>query len=120
MAAFFAFLALTAYAQGIGSIAGRGSDPLPVAIWQLVIGTTALATAVASWTGRAWAPWSALAYGVITGSLVAALEPLLGLEASARGGLWFGALATVAVGAACAWYLRRATAPAKVGDGSTT
>jgi hypothetical protein len=107
VALLFAALAANAYAQVVRSLLGLDDEPTILLLLQCASGTAAAAAAVGSWRERAWAPWAAALYGVITGAMIAALGPILDLDADARGGLWAGAAVLLALGGGCAWYLRR-------------
>ena len=114
LAVIFALLALNAFAQVAVALAGGSGDPPPLVWLQALVGAVASAAGWGSWAGARWAPWAALAYGLVTAGMLLALEPLLGLGPDARGGLRLGAAAVFTFGAWAAWYLRRPLSPAPV------
>jgi hypothetical protein len=83
------------------------NDPPALVALQTLVGATGAAAAWGSWTGARWATAAALLYGVATAGLLAALTPILGLPADARGGLLRAAAGVLVFAAAAAWYLRR-------------
>ena len=103
----FALLALNAWAQVALVVLGRSDDPPLLTAWQTLVGAAGAAAAWGSWTAARWAPAAAATYGVVTAGMVIALEPMLALEADARGGLWVGAAVVFALGVGSAWYLHR-------------
>ena len=114
MAVFFGLIAINPWTQAIPELVRTGDDPIGLTLLQLASAISATAAAVGSWRMARWAPWAALAYGVITGAMVAALGPLLALPPEARPGLIGSGVGIAVVGAACAWYLRRATVRASI------
>ena len=109
-ALIFALLALNAWVQVVLTALGRSDDPAALLALQVLSGAAAAAAAVGIWRGARWAPGAALSYGVVTGCMIAALEPILGLEREARTGLWMGAVIVLLFSAGSAWYLRRSAA----------
>ena len=109
-AIIFALLGLNAWAQVLLTVAGRTGDPPALFILQFLSGAAAAAAAAGIWKGARWAPVAALGYGIITACMIAALEPILGLEREARTGLWIGAVMVLLFSALSAWYLRRSAA----------
>lgn len=107
LAVVFALLALNALAQVALVPLGSSDDPPPLTALQALIAAAGGAAAWGSWTGARWAPAAALLYGVVTAGMLAALEPLLALDAEARGGLLTGAAAVLLLALSAAWYLRR-------------
>jgi hypothetical protein len=107
LAIVFALLALNAWAQVVLVPLGRVNDPPALVALQTLVGATGAAAAWGSWTGARWATAAALLYGVATAGLLAALTPILGLPADARGGLLRAAAGVLVFAAAAAWYLRR-------------
>jgi peptidoglycan/LPS O-acetylase OafA/YrhL len=118
LAVAFALLAANAWAQVALVALGHSDDPGALTTLQALIGLSAVAAAWGSWAGRRWAPGAAVAYGLITGGMIASLGPLLDLEPDARGGLWVGGAAVLVLAIGCAWYLRRTTreVPAEAGS----
>jgi hypothetical protein len=107
LAAVFALLALNALVQAALVPLGHSDDPPALTALQAVVGAAAVAAAWGSWTGTRWAPWAALLYGLVTAGMLAALGPLVALDADARRGVWIGAAVMLAFGLWAAWYLRR-------------
>jgi hypothetical protein len=102
----FGLLALNACGQVL-LVALRSSDEPPtLTVLKTGIGLTAAATAWASWRRARWAPAAAIAYGVITASMLAALPSLLRLPADARLGIWTGGAAAMLFALLCAAYFR--------------
>lgn len=112
LAVVFWILALNAFAQVLLRLGGGSSDPAPLVGLQVLIGAAATAAGWGSWAARRWAPWAALAHGLVTAGMLLALMPLLDLGREARGGLWTGAAAVLLFDGWAAWYLRRRRPPA--------
>ena len=109
-AVIFALLALNAWAQVLLTAIGRSDDPAALFTLQFLSGAAAAAAAAGIWRNARWAPAAALAYGVITGCMIVALESILDLGRDARNGLVVGAAMVVLFAALSAWYLRRSVA----------
>jgi lysozyme family protein len=107
LALVFAFFGINAFAQAVSVPLGDSSDPVVLAVLQTLVGAAGLATAFGSWTGRRWAPIAALAYGVITGGMIASLGLILALPKDEWPGLYAGGASVLTVGLVSAWYLRR-------------
>ena len=112
LAVVFALLALNALAQLALVALGHSDDPPTLIVLQTLVGMLAAAAARGSWAGAQWAPWAALAYGLVTAGMLVALVPLLELGRDARGGIWFGAACVLVFALWAAWYLRRSVARA--------
>lgn len=110
LAGAFALLALNAWAQALLAVVGRQSDPAPLIALQALVGAAAAAAAWGSWTAARWAPLAALAYGIATAGMLAALPSLLALPADAWAGLWTGMAGVLVFAAVAAWRLRRLAA----------
>lgn len=107
LAVLFALFGLNALVQVAMVLVGRSDDPAMLSALQTLVGVAGLAAALGSWRGDRWAPFAAVAYGVITGTMVASLGPLLQLEVEARPGLYVGGASVLGFGFVAAWYLRR-------------
>lgn len=103
---------LNALVQVPHSIPGWGNDPVLLSALQALCAAAGLGAGVGAWRGRPWAWVPALLYGAVTGAMIASLGRLLDLDADARAALPASGAAVFVVGAAMAWYLRRAIAPA--------
>lgn len=110
LAVLFALFGLNALAQVVLVLAGRSDDPAALSALQTLVGASGLAAALGSWRGDRWAPLAAVGYGVMTGTMVASLGPLLELDAEARPGLYVGGASVLGFGLFAAWYLRRSLA----------
>jgi len=104
----FALVALNAGLQVLLAQLGRSDAPETLVLWQGASAIAAVAAAWGSWSGARWAPGAALGYGVVAGAMLAALPMLLGLEPSARGGVWAGSALLLLFGVGAARHLRRA------------
>lgn len=100
--AIFVLLALNAVVETFWS-----SGPIALRMLQALMGVIAAATAWGAWSGARWAATSASGYGFVTAGMLVALEPMLGLPAESRTGLWAGAGLVLLFSLACAWFLRR-------------
>ena len=109
LAGLFALLASNGLWQSIPELFGANDDPLSLTLLQLGSGITALVAAIGSWRGARWAPWASIAWGVVNGTLLAALGPILDLPPEARPTLVGIAAGILLCGLAFAWYLHRAT-----------
>lgn len=105
---------LNALVQVPRFVPGWGNDPVLLSALQALGAASGLSAGIAAWRGRAWAWVPALLYGAITGAMIASLGPLLDLDAEARAALPKSGAAVFALGAAMAWYLRRAISPARL------
>lgn len=109
IAAIFVLLTLNAVKEAFWS-----DGPPTLRILQGLMSAIAVATAWGAWSGARWSSASATLYGFVTAGMLVALEPMLGLPADARGGLWTGAGVVLLFSLACAWFLRRLTRRATV------
>jgi hypothetical protein len=107
LAVVFVLFALNAWMQVVLVPLGRSGDPPALTLLQSVVGTAAAIAAWGSWRGTRWAPWAALAYGIVTAGMLAVLGPLLELPMDARRGIWWGAAVMLLFGGFAAWYLQR-------------
>jgi len=110
LALVFAILGGGAWAQAFINLFGK--EPRALGVFHLLLAITGSAAAVGSWTMARWAPIAALLYGAATVGLLMSLTPILGLEASAKSGLYTGAAVVFLF---CVWaaeYLRRSWARA--------
>ena len=103
----FAFLAASAWWQSANTLRGPTDGPIILMVWQAAVGACGAAAAWGSFKATGWSPVAALAYGVVTASMIIALGPILDLEAAAMKGLWLGAAVILAFGLASALFLRR-------------
>jgi hypothetical protein len=82
----FGLLTLNAWGQVLLKVLSRSDDP-PMLTWlQVGIGLTGAATAWGSWSRARWAWGSAIAYGVMSASMLTTLPSLLRLPPEARPG----------------------------------
>lgn len=102
-----AFLCLNAWIQTVMRLFGTNDDPAALVTWQLLSGAAAAVAAVGAWRLSRWAPAAATAYGLITGTMIIRLGPILDLDPAERSGLIVGAGAVLLTGAGIALYLRR-------------
>ena len=103
------FVILTANGlwQGVGGLLGPSREPFPLPLLQLASGISALVTAIGAWRRARWSSLASVAYGAITGAMLAALPYILGLAADERMGLWSSAAIVLLFGVAAGWYLHR-------------
>ena len=106
LSVIFGLLALTALGQVLLVALGGSDEPGTLIVLKMGIGLTAAATAWGSWRRARWTSGAAIAYGVITASMLAALPSLLGLPADARFGIWTGGAAAMLFALLCAAYFR--------------
>jgi hypothetical protein len=107
LAVVFVLFALNALGQVVAVPLGHSDDPPMLTALQAAIGLAGLLAAWGTWTAARWAPVAAIAYGVVTASMLVALPMLLGLPPEARNGIWSGAAAAFVFSVWSAWYLRR-------------
>lgn len=107
IAVILVLLCVNAIIQAIGTLIGWNNDPPLLTAFQFAAGGSALCAAVGTWRRERWAPAMAVAYGIITGIMIASLGPLLELDEQARAGLPLGAAIVVLIGGALAWGIRR-------------
>jgi hypothetical protein len=104
-------LGLNALAQVPQFLPGWGDDPPLLSLQQAAVGVAGLAAGYGAWRGRAWA-WRVTAlWAVLTGILIMSLPALLALPPESVNGIRAGAAVVIAIGAGCAWYLRRLSQP---------
>jgi len=103
----FLILAANALIQVVFRLLDRSTDPLTLSIWQAAIGVVALAAAHGAWHRSSWGPAVAVLYGIVTGTMIAMLGPMIDLPEDAQRGLWMSAAIVLLVGIALGWYLRR-------------
>lgn len=106
---FFLLLCGNAWGQVVIHLQPTSAEPPLLTLLQTGSGALALAVALGAWRMRARSAPIAVAYGAFTGGMIAALGPILALDADERAGLPLGAAAVLLVSLALAWYLRRAT-----------
>ena len=86
----------------------KSAEALPgVFAFQTAIGVLAFAACIGVWRRKPWAIRGILAWGVVTATFVALLQPLLNLDPSARAGLYGGSAAILSVAALLAWLTQR-------------
>jgi hypothetical protein len=106
VAVVFLLLAANALGQVGFRALGRSSDSLTLSVWQAMIGLVALAAAHGAWHRSNWGPAAAVLYGVVTGTMIALLGPMLDLPEEARRGLWMSGAIVLLIGISLGWYLR--------------
>lgn len=104
-----ALLCLNAWAQVLRSLVGGDDNPPLLIAWQALSGAAALTAAVGAWRVRRWAPAATVLYGLVTGSMISMLEPILDLGAEARPGLLTGGLVVMCGSLVLAWVVGRAS-----------
>lgn len=113
LAVVFALLALSAAMEAVRGALQPHDEPPPLSVMQAIVATLAALSAVGAWRLTRWGAWTALAYGLVAGGMIASLGRLLDLDAEARRGLWTGAAAVILFGVWAWWYLRRAVRRAR-------
>ena len=103
----YALLALNAWAQVALALRGDLSDPPILIALQSLIGIAGAAAVWGIWAGARWAPYAVVIHGLITATMLVALDPILGLGANARSGLFLAAAAVLVWTLLFAWYLKR-------------
>lgn len=103
-----ALLCLNAWSQVFRSLVGWDDNPPLLIALQTLSGAAALVAAIGAWRIRPWAPAATVLYGLVTGTMIGMLQPILGLELEARAGLATGALVVVCFSLLLAWGVRRA------------
>ena len=103
----FAILAVNAWGQVVQAAQGNSSDSPALVALQGAIGLTAALTAWGGWRVALWTWKAAIAYGVVTACMLAALPFLLGLAAEERSGIWTGAAAILVFSLLCARFFHR-------------
>lgn len=101
-----ALLCLNAWTQVFRSLVGWDDNPPLLIALQTLSGTIACAAAVGAWRRRPWAPAAAVLYGLVTGTMIRMLGPILDLEPDARRGLTVSALVVVCLALLLAWAVR--------------
>jgi len=107
LAVLFVFLGLNALGQAAAKVTGDSDDPVILTVLQTLVGACGLAAAVGCWRAARWTPLAALAYGVVTGGMVASLGPMLDLDPEARRGVVMGGVSILVFSVAIAWWVRR-------------
>lgn len=107
LALIYGLLALNAWAQVLLALRGELSDPPVLIGLQSLIGIAGAAAAWGSWTGARWAAYAVVTHGLITATMLASLDPILGLGADARSSLFIAAAVVLAWSFLFAWYLNR-------------
>ncbi len=102
-------LCVNSWVQVARDLLDVDSNPRALVALQLCSGAIALTAAIGSWLRRAWAPAATVLYGVVTGTMILAVGPLVGLSAEERRALPLGAGIVLAMALALAWYLRTIT-----------
>ena len=111
VAGVFLLLSLNALVQVAMHLMSMNTDPVALALLQLLTGSAALAAAVTTWrrSGSAWI-W-ALVYGATALLLLGSLGPILDLESDEVRGIWIGGGVLAALSVVASWYLRHKTRP---------
>ena len=93
LTAIFGVLAVIDLTQVLLALLGRSDNPAALIALNCGTGATAAATCLGSWRRKRWTPIAAVAYGVLTTTLLLALPSLIDLPVDARAGLRTGAVA---------------------------
>ncbi len=102
-----ALLCLNAWMQVFRSLVAWDDNPPLLIAWQALSGAAALTAAVGAWRLRRWAPAATVLYGLVTGTMISMLEPMLDLGAEARPGLLTGGLVVMCGSLMLAWVVGR-------------
>lgn len=104
-------LLLASSVNAFSQVANEVRDPEPgsvaLGLMQGGIGAAGLTAVVGLWRRTRWATAAILAWGVIAAALVVLLQPLLGLDASERYGLFTGAATVLMITGVLYLYVRR-------------
>lgn len=103
-------LGVNAYAEIVRVLLGWNQNPTVLVLWQLEIGTLAMFAAAATWLAKRVAPALIVLYGISTGMMIVALQPILGLPADALSGLITSGAIVLVVSLALARYVQRSLA----------
>ena len=109
LAVLYALACGSALRETIDHLVLSNDDPAVLGALQALTAGAALVAALGIWRRARWATSAVIAYGVIAGTMVMLLGPILDLDAEARPGLWVGAAMILVFTAASAWYVRRVT-----------
>lgn len=101
-------LGVNAYVEVGRVLLGWNQNPPILVLWQLEIGTIAMFAAGATWLAKRLAPALIVLYGISTGMMIVALQPILDLPADALSGLITSGAIVLVVSFALAGYLQRA------------
>jgi hypothetical protein len=112
----FALLAVDAWRQVVADGLIAAHEPRTLTALKIVVGSAAVAASWGSWAGKRWAPAAALGWGIAVALMLVSLEPVLGLGAQARRGLWTGAMVLLAFSVFAAWWIGRVVRPARAGE----
>jgi len=103
-------LGVNAYAEIVRVLMGWNHNPAVLVLWQLEIGTLAMFAAAATWLAKRLAPALIVLYGISTGMMIVALQPILGLPSEALSGLVTSGAIVLVVSLALARYVQRSLA----------
>lgn len=101
-------LGVNAYAEVVRVLLGWNQNPPVLVLWQLEIGTLAMFAAGATWLVKRLAPALIVLYGISTGLMIVALQPILDLPVDALSGLITSGAIVLVVSFALARYVQRA------------
>lgn len=111
VAGVFLLLSLNALVQVAMHLGRMNTDPVALALLQLLTGSAALVAAVTTWR-RSRSAWIwALVYGATAVLLLGLLGPILDLDSEEVRGIWMGGGVLAALSVLAAWYLRHKTRP---------
>ena len=114
LAVIFVLAGVQSLVEATPTLLGLENTPMLLGVWHVLVGIAALAAGHGAWHRSAWGPWAAVAYGALSGTMVASLRVILDLPDEAQAGLLASGVVMLAIGLALAkWMqvLRRPTTP---------
>ena len=90
---------------------GARSEPAGIVVWHVVTCGAAVASLIAIWQRRAWAPYAVAARGVANSTLVLSVPFFVDVPADAVAGIRMGAAVVAVFAALCTWVAWRLVRP---------
>ena len=112
----FAMSATNAFSEAMNEardILRHAPEPMPaVMLFQFAVALTSTLSALGTWRRTRWATRAIVAWGLVEGTFVALLRPLLDLPKDALPGLVAGAASILVIAGAFVWWVKRDQRPA--------
>ena len=86
---------------------GVRSEPAGIMVWHVVTCGTSVASLIAVWRRRAWAPYAVAAWGVANATLVLSVPFFVDVPADGVAGIRLGAAVVAGLAALCTWVVWR-------------
>ncbi len=107
IAAALLLLSSSAFRQALSEFRDTEPGSLLFGVLQLVIGTSAVASAIGLVKRARWAAWPVAIWGAATAALLAVQPLFSSMDTGAKRSIWWAAAAVGVVAAGVSWFARR-------------